>query len=85
MEQKCASPLKSPVFITIVCACVCVLIFCFTVPLVGGWPSSVDHSAVSVSYSEDTRDVYLGYSTANISWARPLGEVPMETFPSVCV
>jgi hypothetical protein len=38
---------------------------------VGGWPSRVNESTISISYNEDTRDGYLGYAVANISWARP--------------
>ena len=29
--------------------------------------------SISISYSEDARDGYLGYSVANISWTKPQG------------
>ena len=38
----------------------------------------MDHSTVSVSYAEDTRDLFNGYSLANISWTRPQGEVDID-------
>ena len=33
----------------------------------------MSQDTISISYSEDTRDGYLGYAVANISWERPQG------------
>ena len=33
----------------------------------------MNHTSINISYAEDTRDAYHGYSTANISWTKPQG------------
>lgn len=40
----------------------------------GGRPSQVSEGSIHVSYTEDLREGYLGYSVANVSWSRPEGD-----------
>ena len=41
----------------------------------GGRPSQVNRGSIRVSYTEDLREGYRGYSVANISWSRPEGNI----------
>ena len=52
------------------------LFFCecfvlFLCDLVGGYPNQLDKSSLHVTYMEDLREKFLGYSIANISWSLP--------------
>ena len=42
---------------------------------VGGRPSQVNRGSIRVSYTEDLREGYRGYSVANISWNKPEGNI----------